>query len=173
MALSPFFVPVSFLLGLIVGSFANVLILRYGTGRGMGGRSSCPSCGRALRWFELIPVASFLFQRERCRACGGRISPQYVIVELVFGFLFALSALYTMGFVHFGAGYEFLLAGWASSFLLVSIAVYDLKHFIIPDGMAYAFMVVAFAWGWFYQGWGLRSWCSGRSRGAGGWGLAT
>lgn len=138
----------SFIVGLIIGSFANVVILRWGTGRSMNGRSGCPSCGKKLAWYELIPVVSFVLQKGRCAGCGSRISWQYPLVELAFAALFAASA------------YAFLdplslpcvpclvplLYAWGVVFVLVAIAVYDIKHFIIPDGLVYAFIALALAW---------------------------
>ncbi|HXK40396.1 MAG TPA: prepilin peptidase, partial [Candidatus Paceibacterota bacterium] len=81
------FVIISFVLGLIIGSFANVFVLRWGTGRSLSSRSGCPACGHRLAWRELVPVVSFFVQRGRCRACETRISPHYVLVELLFGAL--------------------------------------------------------------------------------------
>src|SRR4051812_42460706 len=74
--------------GLIIGSFLNVLILRHGE-RSLGGRSACMSCGRTLKWFDLIPVFSWLALLGRCRTCKKKISVQYPIVEATTAILFA------------------------------------------------------------------------------------
>lgn len=132
----------SFIFGLIIGSFANVFVLRYGTGRSLNGRSSCAVCGKKLSWYELIPVVSYLIQRGRCSGCESKISIQYPLVELVFGIVFALCAYTTHNlqpttFAH-PHNYILLLYLWAVSFLLLSIAIYDIRHMIIPNGMVYA-----------------------------------
>jgi prepilin signal peptidase PulO-like enzyme (type II secretory pathway) len=146
------FVPASFVFGLILGSFANVVILRWGTGRTLSGRSGCPACGHTLSWFELIPVISFLVQKGRCRECGSKISPQYILVELVFGVVFALCAHVALTMIVGGAMYVFLLYAWTSAFLLIAIAVYDIRHFIIPDGLVYTYIILSFVWGVFSRG---------------------
>ncbi len=126
-----------FVLGLVVGSFLNVVIYRYNTGRGVArGRSQCLSCTKTLRWFELVPLFSFLFQRGRCRSCLSKISWQYPAVELASGVLFVLLFQHFLG-VDWGKPL-FLLSAVIWSLLLV-ITVYDLRHKIIPDGLVYAF----------------------------------
>ncbi len=80
-----------FILGIVVGSFLNVIVLRFRSGlKATQGRSICFSCGKTLQWYELIPVASFLFQGARCRGCNSRISWQYPLVELLTGAIFIL-----------------------------------------------------------------------------------
>lgn len=81
-----------FVFGLIIGSFLNVVAFRY-SGNGplfnfkkLSGRSRCPYCRRSLKWRELIPLLSFLWQGGRCRSCRHRLSWQYPIVELASGF---------------------------------------------------------------------------------------
>lgn len=124
-------------LGLIVGSFLNVVALRYNTGRLKdalfgGGRSVCFSCGKKLKWYELIPLASFLVQGGRCRGCHSKISWQYPLVELFTGVVFVLV------FLHETVP-ALAILGWIIFSILIVISVYDVKHKIIPDGLAYAF----------------------------------
>jgi len=77
------------LLGLIIGSFLNVVILRLHAGKSfVTGRSHCPHCHKTLQWYELVPVLSFAVQTGKCRHCHKRISWQYPIVELATGALF-------------------------------------------------------------------------------------
>ncbi|MBP9771851.1 MAG: prepilin peptidase [Candidatus Pacebacteria bacterium] len=140
-----------FVFGTIIGSFANVFILRWGTGRSLNGRSSCASCGHKLSWYELIPVASYLLQKGRCRSCGARISPQYVLVEILFGVLFVAAGFSAFMTGLSMVGYATFFFSLAVIFLLTSLAVYDLRHLIIPDGMAYMFIVLAFLWGLYHN----------------------
>lgn len=124
-------------LGLIIGSFLNVLILRYGR-KSIGGRSECRDCGQRLSWRDLIPVVSWVALRGRCRYCGARISIQYPLVELATALLFALVAGLPLSL---GIIYTLLLSGIAA--LLLAIAVYDLYHTIIPDPWVYAFIALS------------------------------
>src|SRR3989338_2003903 len=78
-----------FILGLIIGSFLNVVICRF-KARPLGGRSACMSCQSKLSWYELIPLFSFLSLGGRCRNCKTRISIQYPLVELATGIIFSL-----------------------------------------------------------------------------------
>jgi leader peptidase (prepilin peptidase)/N-methyltransferase len=81
-------------LGLIIGSFLNVCIARLPAGESVvfpGSR--CPACRTAIRWYDNIPVLSYLLLRGRCRACHAPISPQYPIIEAATGLAFALQAI--------------------------------------------------------------------------------
>ena len=89
---SAFFVVLFAAVGLSLGSFANVVILRLHKTKGVGGRSRCPRCKKNLRWSDLVPVFSYLWLRGRCRFCHKPISMHYPLVELAGAalFLFAL-----------------------------------------------------------------------------------
>src|SRR3989344_4234135 len=88
-----------FVFGAIIGSFLNVIILRYNTGLsqknsiGFSGRSHCFSCGKNIKWYDLVPVLSFLFLKGRCRHCKSKISIQYPLVEFITGILFLATFL--------------------------------------------------------------------------------
>jgi len=123
-------------LGLIVGSFLNVCILRLNTGRSNSGRSGCMSCGAQLVWYELIPVFSFLGLRGRCRTCGSRISHQYWLVESVTSLLFLLVWMQHFSIVMSACALVIVS-------LLVVIAAYDIKHTIIPNTLVYALFLTA------------------------------
>ncbi len=135
-----------FLFGLAFGSFLNVFVLRFRTGETLGGRSRCFSCLRKLEWYDLIPLASYLSIRGRCRYCGSSISIQYPIVELLSGLILA-----TLWWFYFGGSApdfsaitlaQFSLVA-VFSFVLLAIAVYDLRHKIIPDEFAAALFALA------------------------------
>ena len=126
-----------FVLGLIIGSFLNVVILRYNTGRTLSGRSGCLTCGKKLNWSELLPVVSFIWQRGRCRGCRSKISWQYPLVELLTGLLFALI------YWHLAGQWPEIIFYWLIASLLIIITVYDFKHQIIPDKFVFIFILLA------------------------------
>lgn len=138
-------VVVVFLLGLIIGSFLNVVIFRLNTGRSISrGRSKCLSCGKSLVWYELIPVFSYLFLRGKCKKCNAPISPQYPIVEFVTGISFV--TLFWVSIARFGVTQEMFihfafLATIASLFIVM--IVYDIRHKIIPDQINFTFIALS------------------------------
>lgn len=123
-------------LGLIVGSFLNVVIYRFNTGESLNGSSHCLSCGERLRWFELMPVFSYLFLHGRCRYCSSHIPIRYLLVEVTTAVLFALSYGIAESLFH-------LLLIWILVSVLVVVVVYDINHFIIPDQLVILLSVVA------------------------------
>ncbi|AZN43339.1 prepilin peptidase [Paenibacillus albus] len=123
----------SFLIGLIMGSFFNVVgfrvpkklsIVRPG--------SHCTHCGRNLKPSELIPVLSYLTQQGKCKGCQQRISPIYPLIELTTAVLFLLSPLLL------GLSWEVSVA-WLLISLLVIITVTDLAYMLIPDKILLVF----------------------------------
>lgn len=137
---------VTFIFGTFIGSFLNVVILRMNTGRGLGGRSHCMSCGKVLGAHELIPVWSYVIQGGKCRSCKSRLSLQYPIVEALSGLVSALIFWKFRVFLNFEPSYYSLLVAYSFIVfsLLLVIFIYDLKHKIIPDNMAYAFIIFSF-----------------------------
>lgn len=118
---------VVFLFGLIVGSFLNVCIVRLPRGRSIATPPShCPRCTSPIKFYDNIPVISFLLLRGKCRNCGEPISWRYPIVELMNG-------LFYLGIVHeIGLGGEaILMMAFCSS--LIVITFIDFDHQIIPD----------------------------------------
>ncbi len=140
------------ILGALIGSFLNVVIYRYNTGLSIAaGRSQCFVCGKKLLWYELIPLLSFLFQKGRCTVCHTKISWQYPLVELATAFLFfavtyrqislyEIFSLYPNGFMYsvLLALYYFIIIS-----IMVVIAVYDMRHKIIPNGLVYMFILLS------------------------------
>lgn len=135
-----------FCFGTIIGSFLNVVIYRFNSGKTLGGRSMCMTCSKTLAWYELIPVFSYLFQVGKCRSCSTRISHQYPLVELFTGVVFTMIAyhFYDIVFVSFNQ-YILLVSVYMMIFsLLLVISVYDMRHKVIPDPLVFAFIVFSF-----------------------------
>ena len=153
----PFLSIIFFVLGLVIGSFLNVVICRYNTARSFGGRSACMSCRSTLSWYELVPLLSYLCLRGRCNSCQTRISAQYPLVEFVTGLLFlALFLKFQDMFFAYVIPFAITYAYYAAIFsLLVVIAVYDYKHKIIPDGFSLMFGALAFIGLFFFESYGL------------------
>ncbi|RXI98413.1 prepilin peptidase [Anaerobacillus alkaliphilus] len=123
-----------FLLGLILGSFYNVVGLRIPKGQSiLKPPSHCPSCNERLRFIDLFPVFSYLAFRGKCRHCKTRISPIYPVFELTTGILFAISPIFV------GWSFELLIALLLIS-LLIIIFVSDLHYMIIPDRVLLFFL---------------------------------
>jgi leader peptidase (prepilin peptidase)/N-methyltransferase len=132
-------------LGAVVGSFLGVIVTRLNTGMTIGGRSRCFSCRTTLRWFELIPVASFIAQRGRCRSCQSVIPSRDFMIELVtalaflgVGMRFAAEAVYQPFF------WLSVLVLLIIASLLIVISFYDLKHTIVPDKIVFPLIGIAF-----------------------------
>ena len=140
--MDPLSLVLAFIFGAIVGSFLNVVALRFNTGKGLGGRSMCMSCGETLTWKELVPIFSFVAQKGSCRKCKSKISWQYPLVEFIAGAIFVLIFL-TFPPVSALAGLTTLIQIVAACLLLV-ISIYDIKHKIIPDILVYTFDGLAF-----------------------------
>jgi len=126
-----------FIGGLLIGSFLNVCIYRIPRDQSIVFPAShCAVCARDLRFWELIPVISYLFLRGHCRTCGARISPRYPLVEVLTGLVFLL--LYSK----YGLSIDFWAAIFLMSVLLVVFFV-DYDHMIIPDKLVVAALLGA------------------------------
>jgi len=124
-----------FILGTIIGSFLNVVIFRLPKEEKLGGRSSCPNCGRVLSPRELVPLFSFLFQGAKCRGCGNKISPQYFFVELATGLLFVFT--YFLFPLETVLDYIFIVKALFAICIFVVVFVVDLKYFLILDKVTF------------------------------------
>lgn len=146
-----------FALGLVIGSFLNVVIYRYNTHKTLGGRSHCMVCQNKLSWYELFPLFSFLVLRGRCRNCKTKISIQYPLVELttalIFtGLFFKFKDIFYLDipiFIISMAYYMFMFS------ILLVISVYDLRHKIIPDMLALLLGISAFVGLFFFSNYGF------------------
>ncbi|WP_425231166.1 prepilin peptidase [Sphingomonas sp.] len=127
------------MLGLILGSFIATLVIRWPAGRSLGGRSGCDGCGRVLGAAELVPLASALVLRGRCRACGARIDPRHWWTELAAAAIGALSGRLAPGF----EGVAGAVFGW----LLLTLALLDLAAWWLPDRLTGLLAVTGLAGG--------------------------
>jgi len=130
------FVALAAVVGLLIGSFLNVVIYRLPAGESVVfPPSHCPSCDTRIRAWDNIPVLSYLLLRGRCRSCAASISIRYPAVEAFTGLLFAAIAW------HFGPGLEALLFAAFGAALVVA-ALVDFDHQIIPDEISLGGLVL-------------------------------
>ncbi len=114
-------------LGVCIGSFLNVCILRLPEGDSVVSPGShCPRCGEAIGWRDNIPVLSYLLLRGRCRHCGARISAQYPLVELATGVIWVAAV------ARHGVSWSAVTVAVFFT-LLLGIALTDARTFTIPD----------------------------------------
>ena len=130
------------LFGLVFGSFFNVCIYRIPQGKSIAWPASfCPHCKTHIRWFDNIPVLSYIFLLGKCRACKKPISMQYPLVEL-------LTAILTVLFV-----YRYGITVWTfgvllAVYFLIILSVIDLQLMIIPDRFSLGLIVLGLAFAW-------------------------
>ena len=125
-----------FILGSIWGSFSNVCIHRLPNNMGVAkGRSYCPSCKKQIRWYDNIPIFSYVLLKAKCRDCSAKINVKYLLVELIC----ALSFVWF--FYLFGLSLTTLLFFILSIFFIIIFFI-DLKHFIIPNELTFPLMAI-------------------------------
>jgi leader peptidase (prepilin peptidase)/N-methyltransferase len=130
------------LVGLVVGSYLNVLVHRLPLGEStVRPRSRCPACGAAIRARDNLPIVSWLLLGGRCRDCGAPISPRYPLIEAATGALFAACV------ARFGFAPEALAAATLGA-LLVALAAIDLDHFLLPDKLTLPGIALGLAAQW-------------------------
>ena len=127
-----------FVLGLIVGSFLNVVIYRLPEEKSIiKPPSHCPNCNTRLKVIDLIPVFSYIFTKGRCRYCGDKISIQYPLIEL-------LTAIFFLGvYLKFDLTSELFIMFLLLSALIV-ISMIDYKYMIIPNIITYSGIIIGF-----------------------------
>ncbi|WP_084078241.1 A24 family peptidase [Demequina sp. NBRC 110057] len=119
------------LVGLLCGSFTNVLIARIPSGENWAtGSSRCPRCGHDIAWYDNVPVFSWLWLRRRCRHCRAPISGRYPAVELVVAGLFVLIGM-VWGVSFTSAALVFLAV------TLTALAAIDFQHMRLPDALVW------------------------------------
>jgi len=126
------------IIGLFIGSFLNVVNLRFGKWKSIAlSRSECPHCKHRLNWFDLIPLLSYLWIKGKCRYCHKKILWQYPVVELASGIIFGLTWWASGGL------------SWAWAFLvlfaliLLLMSIEDFKKMTVPNSLFWAAAIVA------------------------------
>lgn len=130
-----------FVLGAVVGSFLNVVGLRWDS-KNFTGRSKCPHCNIKLKWWELVPILSFLALRAKCSGCKTQISWQYLIIELWTGLIFVTIPLI---FIPVFCIY-------------IVITIYDSRYKIIPDSLVYLAILLSLGFRLFVSDFELGIW---------------
>jgi leader peptidase (prepilin peptidase)/N-methyltransferase len=124
-------------LGVCVGSFLNVLILRLPLGKSVAFPASyCPKCKNPLKWYHNIPIFSWLFLRGKCAFCDQKISFQYPLIELLSGLIFLLAFLKSQNMFE-----AFIIAIVFS--LLLALSAIDLKCKAVPDNLSIPALLLA------------------------------
>lgn len=136
-----------FVIGVFFGSFFGVLIDRIPKGKDVvGGRSKCDFCKKDIKWYDLIPLLSFLILKGKCRNCKRNLSYFYPTVEFLTGFLFVFTFIkyFSLGAIPF---FYYLLV-LCSLFIIFFI---DLKYTIIPDKIVFPIAVIAVLYNTFFE----------------------
>ena len=119
------------IIGCVFASFYTVIGMRLSNGESIVKPGShCNNCNHPLKWYDLIPILSFILLNGKCRYCHKKMDITYILMELLGGFLFGLS------YFLYGISYE-LLASLIISSLIIIIFVSDFKYLIIIDGVVY------------------------------------
>ena len=129
-----------FVFGSCFGSFMNVVIWRMPRRESIvNAPSHCTTCGTDIRWYDNLPIISYLVLRGKCRVCHTPYSPRYLFLEAAIGILFVAIFL-RIGLANLP--YQLLLPGFCTIFFAVSASWIDAKHRIIPDNLNYSFLVI-------------------------------
>jgi len=135
-----------FVLGSLLGSFLNVVIWRLPRDESIvAPRSRCPACGALIRWYDNIPIVSFIFLRRKCRACKAPISWRYPLVEFLAGLVLLLL------YLRFGLG-EYLFVYGPFALALLAITFIDIDHRIIPNEISLPGILVGFGCSFLWPG---------------------
>lgn len=132
-----------FAFGLLFGSFLNVCIHRMPRGLSVvHPGSACPHCRKAIKFYDNIPVLSWLILRGRCRNCSARISARYLIVEMLTGCIFLLC------YTNFGLSLAMVKCA-IFGFLLLGLIFTDAETHLLPDKMTLTGLVIGLIFSWF------------------------
>ncbi|MFH0857019.1 MAG: prepilin peptidase, partial [bacterium] len=145
-----------FIIGLCIGSFLNVIILRLAENKNfIKGRSYCPKCKHKLFWYDNIPLISFILLKGKCRYCHNRISIQYPLVELATAILFILAFKHWYAISNPSASsgqvFQFPISNYLLLFsyfiftaILIIIFVYDFRWYMILDRVSVPAIITVF-----------------------------
>lgn len=132
-----------FIIGAVLGSFIKVLADRGLNGRSFWGRSYCPHCKHMMQWYDLFPIFSFVFLHGKCRYCHKKIGMEYLLVEVVVGFLIgflfwqSFDSVFSLQSSVFSYKFAILILDLIFNVFFISILVAlfltDLKKMILPD----------------------------------------
>jgi len=126
----------AFCFGLVVGSFFNVLIWRLPRNESIASPGShCPACNRPIRWFENMPLLSFILLRARCPGCKAPISWRYPAVELLTALLMTGIWLFFRDGIHSWNEWAIFVLRASSLLVLIPLSAIDIKHYILPDAI--------------------------------------
>ena len=130
-----FYLIYSFILGLVIGSFLNVVIYRLPREQSLSHPgSACPICKEKIKWYDNIPVLSYIALGGKCRICKTKISIQYPLIELLTGFLFLL--------VYLKFGYSLLsLKYFLFVSILIAVSIIDIKNYFVPDSLTFTLIL--------------------------------
>lgn len=131
----------TFLFGITIGSFLNVCILRLPAGESLTKTNShCMTCGTPIKWYDLIPVFSWLILRGKCRACGSKISGRYILVESLTGILFVLTFM-RFDIIVTGFCYPALICLFIAGLIVIGFEDYDTSEMTV--GVLVYLLVIA------------------------------
>lgn len=125
-----------FLFGASVGSFLNVVIYRLPAGKSLIHPGSfCPECSQKIKWYDNIPIISYIILNGRCRECGSNIPVRYLVVESITAFI------YLYGYLRYGISLE-LLTFLTMVTILIPIALIDYSEMLIPDSLSITGIII-------------------------------
>lgn len=141
-----YYIVLLFVIGTIMGSFYYVVGTRLPNNESLlKPRSHCTECNHVLKWYELIPIFSYIGLRGKCSKCHTKLSIDYLFYEVLTGYLFAIS------YVKFGFSYEFFVSLILAS-LVILILITDFKFMVILDSPLFISAICLFGLRWYYFG---------------------
>ncbi len=140
-----------FVMGAVIGSFVNVLVIRLKDASSLWGRSHCPECHEPIRARHLVPIVSWLILRGKCADCGKPIHPQYPLVELASGMLLVMALIRHDFFVHPAELNLFLFESLFTINLLM-LTTFDWRFRLLPVEWMMGSTILLGAWG-IIMGW--------------------